>query len=507
MNARRPASRLAESVSAAVSSAPGTIICTRAVRCRLPTPSRRNEAQLCNRKIAAVLGTARAFSTVSPLKQASASDSSSNSKTRSRSNGARPSVLAAGVVGSLLLVYGSTYLADATGGGQWLLEFFRGRSLNETTFEPFTIIAREVVSPTSFIITVKPSRGASSAEIERTRAQQANTPLPLPVFGWPYVRLRRPAALLEAHSNQQVFEKAWEHGLWSVEVKQPLIQVSREYTPLPPRYGQEEHELDQGILRFLIRTVNGGSVSHYLAGLGLGEQIELRGPHLGFDIPSRLGDAGKIGFLAGGTGIAPALQTIRAVLDRDESNATRTQDKPAVTVLWANRASSDCLGCDELATGFVKGPSNAIVAQLAEQRGRHGDRLRVACTVDERRRFIDSAAITALVKPTTPAAGGQPTAPTLAGTCWLHSPALLSSLEGTDPLGARCSCTGTEPGDASSSGKKLMMVSGPDGLISALAGPKRWADGKERQGPVGGILGDLKRKSPGSWGDWLVLKL
>ena len=506
MNARSTASRLAESVSAAVSSAPGAIIRTRAVRCRLPTLSKRTEAQLCRRQVTAVSGAARAFSTVSPLKQASTSDSSSNPKTRPRGNGTRPVVLAAGLIGSLVLVYGSTCLADATGGGQWLLEFFRGRSLNETSFEPFTIIAREVVSPTSFIITVKPRRGASSAEMERTRAQQTNTPLPLPMFGWPYVRLRRPAALLEAHSNRQVFEKAWEHGLWSVEVKQPLIQVAREYTPLPPRYGQEEHELDQGILRFLIRTVNGGSVSHYLASVGLGEQIELRGPHLGFDVPSRLGGAEQLGFLAGGTGIAPALQTIRAVLDRDGSKTTRDQENPTVAILWANRASSDCLGCDELASGVFKGPSNAIVAQLAEQRARHGDRLRVACTVDERRQFIASAAITNLVKPTTPTAG-QPTAPMPPSTCWLHSPALLPSLEGTDPLEARCSCTGTRPGGASSSGKKLMMVSGPDGFTSALAGPKRWADGKERQGPVGGMLGDLKRKSPGSWADWLVLKL
>ncbi len=51
------------------------------------------------------------------------------------------------------------------------------------------------------------------------------------------------------------------------------------------------------------------------------------------------------------------------------------------------------------------------------------------------------------------------------------------------------------------------MVSGPDGFISTFAGPKRWADGKELQGSVGGVLGHLIAGNPGFWRDWLVLKL
>ncbi len=92
---------------------------------------------------------------------------------------------------------------------------------------------------------------------------------------------------------------------------------------------REERDLDQGLLRFLIRTVDGGEVSHYLARLGLGDTVELRGPHLGFDVPLRMGNAGQLVFLAGGTGIAPALQAIRAVLDRQTADPGKSTSAAA----------------------------------------------------------------------------------------------------------------------------------------------------------------------------------
>ena len=67
-----------------------------------------------------------------------------------------------------------------------------------------------------------------------------------------------------------------------------------------------------------------------------------------------------------------------------------------------------------------------------------------------------------------------------------------------DALVDHCSC---------GSGKNLLFVSGPDGFIEYFAGAKRWANGMELQGPVGGILGRLKAQFPESMNDWLVLKL
>ena len=48
---------------------------------------------------------------------------------------------------------------------------------------------------------------------------------------------------------------------------------------------------------------------------------------------------------------------------------------------------------------------------------------------------------------------------------------------------------------------RLLFVSGPEGFINFLAGPKIWDDGKETQGENGGLLGRLGLK------DWKVWKL
>lgn len=48
---------------------------------------------------------------------------------------------------------------------------------------------------------------------------------------------------------------------------------------------------------------------------------------------------------------------------------------------------------------------------------------------------------------------------------------------------------------------KLILVSGPAGFISYMAGPKVWAQGTELQGPLKGIIKELDPK------DWAVWKL
>ena len=42
-----------------------------------------------------------------------------------------------------------------------------------------------------------------------------------------------------------------------------------------------------------------------------------------------------------------------------------------------------------------------------------------------------------------------------------------------------------------SSRNKMILVSGPEGFISYMAGPKLWAQGMEVQGPLQGIIGEL----------------
>lgn len=138
--------------------------------------------------------------------------------------------------------------------------------------------------------------------------------------------------------------------LWSVEVAQPQIQVVRRYTPLPLYYmqykdGDETKALlrmigsgdDEGRFSLLVKRYRDGEVSRYLCGLDLGSEVNVRGPFVGYkfpyapidateprdpmeDLPSRMlpeyphsegiPEPDNVAFFAGGTGIAPILQSL-----------------------------------------------------------------------------------------------------------------------------------------------------------------------------------------------------
>lgn len=140
--------------------------------------------------------------------------------------------------------------------------------------------------------------------------------------------------------------------LWSVEVKQPEIQVVRRYTPLPMYFMQyvdnetnERKSLlrllgkdkDEGRMVLMIKKYDQGEVSRYIHSLPVGSEVELRGPYTEYkfpyspvdvteprqsmlDVPSRMQPEHKappnlpapenIAFFTGGTGIASALQCL-----------------------------------------------------------------------------------------------------------------------------------------------------------------------------------------------------
>ncbi|KAK4110014.1 hypothetical protein N656DRAFT_782488 [Canariomyces notabilis] len=387
-------------------------------------------------------------------------------------------------------------------------------TLNPTTFTPFTITSREEVSPTAFILTVGPP-SSSSADVIR---------------------------------------QAWHQlGLWSVEIKQPQLQVAREYTPLPPENGDGDE--GDATMRFLIRRVHGGEVSSYLARLRVGDMVEIRGPRGGFDVRARLGVGGdggtaaaggdgggdrdrteeggrrelraggegekevkekkkKVVFLAGGTGIAPALQAARRIL-----SAQPTSSGVEMEVVWANRRREDCLGCE----GTQE--QGTVVAMLEEMRAKYGDRFRYTCTVDEEGSFIDAGTVTRATgvagrgasnswwpwpKPNnTPAS--QPSALFIdSDQCRYHSAKrLVVSADQDPPAGTEseeCRCVDID-GSRVKGGKNLLIVSGPDGFIARYVGAKMWGDGKELQGPVKAMVGELRRKYPSLADEWLVLKM
>ncbi|KAK2048855.1 oxidoreductase FAD-binding domain-containing protein [Colletotrichum somersetense] len=369
-------------------------------------------------------------------------------------------------------------------------------------FIPFAVVAREQVSPTSFILTLK-----------------------APASSLPGVA-----------SLWHVFD------LWCVEVKQPQIQVAREYTPLPPPPGGA----DEDTLRLYVRAVRGGEVSTYLSRLsppaadgGAGDTVELRGPHGEFDLRSRLGGRGdRFVFLAGGTGIASALQAAHAVLPLPGA--------PSMTIFWAVRSRDEIQQgggatpsgtapwrswnpfYNRSAAGPLSGSSSAIRAEaltleagdpspvsreLLALKDKFGDRLDIRVVVDREGTAVrESDLAAALTQPGPRGLGNTPLPPTHAVEgCKFHSQtAHVGMVDGAPNAGKRglfrrddCPCAS----GAAAPGKNVLVVSGPEGFVQAYAGAKLWRDGGQLQGPVGGMLGALQRKTPGLLQDWIVLKL
>jgi cytochrome-b5 reductase len=286
-------------------------------------------------------------------------------------------------------------------------------------FTPFQIVKREEVSPTSIILTLRPQNLNSKDGID----------------------------------TSDPYEKEWERGTWSLEVKQPQLQISRRYTPLPPTADTVTSDL-----RFLIRKEYKGEMSGYLHTLPVGADVGLRGPHTEYTLPDTVNN---IVFLAAGTGIAPALQVAYAVLEKRDSGKERAK----IHIIWANRRREDCEGgSDSLVTSTLTTETKGrIVTQLDDLQRKFPNQIKVEYLVDEEGQYLDKKRIAQSV-----------TLPTI-------PPTNTSTDIQTAP--------------------NLIMLSGPDGFITYCAGPKRWEGGKETQGPLSGILGRMSLK------DWIVWKL
>lgn len=394
------------------------------------------------------------FSTSAPRPRSPAAEGPT---ARSRRSAKAPAVAG----GALCAVAAAAWYGLGAGGGG------DDDGLNETKFTPFDIVAREQVSPTAFVLTVRSPAGPAAANAAKVQA-------------------------------------AWDHGLWSVEVKQPQLQIARHYTPLPPLEGEDRAA---GPLRFLVRRMPTGEMSNYLARLQVGDQVWLRGPHYGFDVAKRLGSADDVVFLAGGTGVAPALQMAHKLL----GTARGAASGPSLRILWANRQGVDSVARAPVARSLA-GPDtvpgqSVFLRQLAEMKRAYGDRLCIDYFVDEEKSFIGLKDVdAALGRPL--AWRSRPSLPPADKGCLWHSATLLAlssdeedHLRGGDDADA-AACTCSPP-----SGRKIACVSGPDGFIEAYAGAKRWHAGRELQGPVQGVIGTVKRQGSGAMGDWLVLKL
>jgi len=97
------------------------------------------------------------------------------------------------------------------------------------------------------------------------------------------------------------------------------------------------------------RFPDGGKMSQYLDSLSIGSKVDVKGPvglheykgHGVFKDGKAEIKANNIGMIAGGTGITPMLQIIKAVLDN-------SSDKCSLSLLFANRGIDDILVRDYL---------------------------------------------------------------------------------------------------------------------------------------------------------------
>ncbi|KAH7125587.1 hypothetical protein B0J11DRAFT_309852 [Dendryphion nanum] len=335
-----------------------------------------------------------------------------------------------------LLILGTSALGGAA------YRFTRSSSsdaaLNPHTFTPYTLVDKQPVSSTSAIFTLRNETGP-----------------------------RDPESLTEG----------WKRSVWSVQIKQPQLQIARAYTPLPttdPTAHQRDIERPAEI-RLLIRQEKGGEVSTYLHRLPENATVDLRGPNTEFELPH---DIKEVVFLAGGTGIAPAMQVAQALARRTGSR---------MHILWANRKREECLGGvgdetpaiegrrsgwwrsllgvghsatqEPLVNTSADGEKNVIVRELEalkERNTTHSEGLKVHYYVDEEQTFIKSGDVARKLR--------------------------LDSTQHDN-------------------GSRLILISGPDGFIEYWAGKKIWVGGRETQGPLGGVLSKMDLK------DWSVFKL
>jgi cytochrome-b5 reductase len=119
--------------------------------------------------------------------------------------------------------------------------------------------------------------------------------------------------------------------------------VSRSYTPV-------SNNLDLGCLELVVKCYPDGLLSgRYLANLNVGDEVEFRGPKGAMRYSKGL--CTKLGMVAGGTGITPMYQLIRAICE-DERDMTE------ISLIYANRTEADILLRGELEAFARKYPKN-----------------------------------------------------------------------------------------------------------------------------------------------------
>lgn len=127
--------------------------------------------------------------------------------------------------------------------------------------------------------------------------------------------------------------------------------VQRSYTPV-------SNNADKGVLELVVKVYPDGLLTgQYLAGLSVGDEVLFRGPKGAMRY--RRGLCRKIGMLAGGTGITPMYQLIRAICEDP-------RDTTEVSLVYANRTEGDILLREELEAFARRYPRNLKIHYMLD---------------------------------------------------------------------------------------------------------------------------------------------
>jgi hypothetical protein len=248
-------------------------------------------------------------------------------------------------------------------------------------------------------------------------------------------------------------------------------------------------------------------------------------------------------FVAGGTGILPALRTMQAMLEVKEVKKgqkwmmERLDERKLprrITLLWGVRDLQDgiLLSDHDKSLPFRERELKLTILSevLRELKTAFNGRLTVHMISDKPHCAIrpshiqDAMGLPPPHQSAAAAVDGASSDHSQQQPCFLHNPKLTPHL-GRIPAGAgpeQCKCA-----KGTATGKNVLVVSGPDGFVGYVAGSMRYpdaaaaaaADGTtatvakrtlgmgKTQGQVGGMVGEILERFPEASKEWMVLKL